>query len=117
MDATYGGGPRELFFSPVSKTIETDDIARDLRASITQVDLAILEFLNRRVELVRKLREHKLVRGYPMVDPGREEWLVNHLAGANDGPLSDDGVRALAQHVIELTKSEVYESRARKPDC
>jgi len=91
--------------------IEHDDVAGELRASITQADLAILELVNRRVELVRRLREHKLAHGYPMVDPGREEWLVNHLCDANQGPLSNEGVRVLAERVIELTKNEVYVGR------
>ncbi|MGI9658245.1 MAG: chorismate mutase [Gaiellaceae bacterium] len=91
--------------------IEHDNVAGELRASITQADLTILEVVNRRVELVRRLREHKLSRGYPMVDPGREQWLVNYLRDTNQGPLSDDGVRALAERVIELTKNEVYVGR------
>lgn len=97
-----------LFFSAVPEPIEKDDAATELRDSITQADLAILELINRRVELVQQLREHKLAHGYPMVDPGREQWLVNHLCAANGGPLSDDGVRSLAERVIELTKREVY---------
>ncbi len=92
----------------MSGHIENDDSAAEIRAGITEADLAILELVNKRVELVQQLREHKLAHGYPMVDPGREEWLVDHLRAANGGPLSDEGVRALAERVIALTKHEVY---------
>ena len=101
----------------MSEAIETDAAASELRASITRVDLSILELINQRVELVQALRAHKLAQGYPMVDPGREEWLVNHLAQANTGPLSPEGVRTLAEQVIALTKNEVYDSQASQPDC
>ena len=96
----------------MSEQIENDQAAAELRDSITQADLRILELVNHRIGLVRQLRDHKRARGYPMVDPGREEWLVNHLRDANPGPLSDAGVRVLAERVIELTKSEVYETPA-----
>lgn len=92
----------------MSQGIESDRTARDLRDSITRVDLEILELVNERLDLVRRLREHKLANGYPMIDPGREEWLINHLCEANDGTLSDAGVRALVERVIELGKLEVY---------
>ena len=94
----------------MAEPIDNDETATRLRASITDADLAILELINRRVELVQELRDHKNAKGYPMVDPGREEWLINRWRDANPGPLSDEGVRALAERVIELTKSEVYET-------
>lgn len=92
--------------------IDNDDEARRIRTAITEADLAILELVNRRVELVQQLRAHKVAHGYPMVDPGREDWLVNHLREANRGPLSDEGVRTLAERVISLTKTEVYETQS-----
>ena len=94
----------------MSEPIDTDPAVTQLREAITRTDLEILALVNRRVELVGELRERKHAMGYPMVDAGREEWLVNHLRDANAGPLSDDGVRALAERVISLTKAEVYET-------
>ena len=88
--------------------ISSDEAANALRESITTVDREIIALVNRRLELVRKLRRHKLARGYPLVDPGREAWLLNHLCETNTGELSDAGVRALAEQVIELGKAEVY---------
>jgi chorismate mutase len=92
----------------VANEITNDGVARDLRDAITKADLDLLALINHRVRLVQRLRDHKVKNGYPMVDPAREEWLINELLAANPGPISDDGVRAHAEHVIALVKAEVY---------
>jgi chorismate mutase len=86
---------------------EHDPVVRDLRERITEVDHAILEAANARLELVRRLREHKLAQGWDFLDPGREERLLDALARANPGPLSDDAVRQLFTDLLALTKREV----------
>ena len=87
--------------------LSEDPVVRALRKRITENDLAILGAVNRRVELVAELKAHKLARGYDLVDRSREDWLVDHLAAANRGPLSEEGLRELAAALIELTKREV----------
>ena len=86
---------------------EHDPVVRELRERITEVDHAILEAANARLELVRKLREHKLAQGWDFLDPGREERLLDALAHANTGPLSDDAVRQLFTDLLALTKREL----------
>jgi chorismate mutase len=86
---------------------EHDPVVRDLRERITEVDQAILEAANVRLELVRELREHKLAQGWGFVDPGREERLLDGLARANSGPLSDEAVRQLFTDLLALTKREL----------
>ncbi len=80
---------------------------RELRGRITAADRAILGAVNERLELVRELRAHKLTRGWDFVDRGREESLVAALAAENEGPLSEEGLRALFADVLALTKREV----------
>lgn len=99
----------------MSREIENDDLALRLREEITRVDLELLEAVNRRIELVQRLRERKLERGYPMVDGAREDWLVDRLVAANGGPISEDGVRRLAEQIIALVKAEVYEQTGAPP--
>jgi chorismate mutase len=84
-----------------------DPVVRDLRERIAENDRAIVAALNRRIELVAELRAHKIARGYDLVDPSRESWLVEHLAESNTGPLSPDGLRELFLALLELTKREV----------
>jgi chorismate mutase / prephenate dehydratase len=86
---------------------EHDPVVRDLRERITEADRTILEAANTRLELVRRLREHKIAQGWNFVDPGREEQLLDALARANPGPLSEDAVRQLFTDLLALTKREV----------
>jgi chorismate mutase len=86
---------------------EGDPVVRELRDQIAANDLALLEALNRRVELVRQLKEHKDVRGLEFVDPEQERRLLDRLTAANRGPLSDEAVRKLYRMLLDLTKREV----------
>jgi chorismate mutase len=86
---------------------EHDPVVRDLRERITEVDQAILEAANARLELVRELREHKLAQGWGFLDPDREERLLDALSHANSGPLSDEAVRQLFTELLALTKREL----------
>ncbi len=88
---------------------EHDPVVGDLRARITDADRAILAAVNQRIELVRKLREHKLAQGWVFVDKGREERLLAALAGENPGPLSEGGLRELFTELLALTKREIAE--------
>jgi chorismate mutase len=84
-----------------------DPIIRQLRESISDNDRKLMETLNKRLELVARLKRYKDSRGIGFVDPEREEWMLNYLARANRGPLSADGVREFFERVLDLTKREV----------
>jgi chorismate mutase len=91
-----------------------DPVVRKLRDEISSTDRAILEAVNRRLELVAKLKAHKVSQGYALVDPSREDWILNHLTQANRGPLSAEGLKELYEALLELTKREVaIEAEAR----
>jgi chorismate mutase len=79
----------------------------ELRAKITGEDEAILDAVNRRLELVAKLKAHKEERGIHFVDAAREEQLLAHLAQVNTGPLSDDGLRTFFSALLALVKREL----------
>jgi chorismate mutase len=84
------------------------DAVTDAREAIDAIDRSLLTAVNRRLELVRKLHEHKRTTGMPMRDAAREEAMVARLQGENEGPLSDDGVTALVHFVLGLTRKELY---------
>lgn len=86
---------------------DQDPVVRDLRGRITDTDLAILAAVNERIELVRTLREHKLAQGWDFIDQSREERLLEALASANPGPLSEAGLRELFGDLLALTKREL----------
>ena len=86
---------------------EPDPIIRQLREAISDNDRKLMEALNKRLELVSRLKKYKESRGIGFIDPEREEWMLSYLSRANRGPLSGDGVRAFFTSVLELTKREV----------
>ena len=66
-----------------------------LREELTENDVKIVEAVNTRLELVARLKRVKEELGIDFLDPAREEWLLQHLASTNRGPLSADGLREL----------------------
>jgi chorismate mutase len=84
-----------------------DHFIQELRAQISDNDRSIVRALNKRLELVARLKRHKETHGIPFVDPKQEENVLRDLARANRGPLSEEGLRELYTHVLDLTKREV----------
>jgi chorismate mutase len=78
-----------------------------LREELTVNDVKIVDAVNARLELVARLKRVKDERGIDFLDPAREEWLLQHLANANRGPLSEDGLRELYTTLLDLTKREL----------
>jgi chorismate mutase len=85
----------------------TDPTVQRLRDEISELDRSILDAVNGRLELVTALRRHKREVGLPFLDPDRERQLLEDLARANSGPLSDEGLRELFSGLLDLTKREV----------
>ena len=79
----------------------------ELREQLADNDVRIVEALNVRLELVARLKQVKEELGVDFLDPAREEWLLQHLASANRGPLSDEGLREIYTELLALTKREL----------
>jgi chorismate mutase / prephenate dehydratase len=85
-----------------------DPLVGELRTQINHVDRELLAALNRRLEIVRRLHDHKQASGLPLRDAEREASLLAELAAANAGPLSQRGVSEFFEHVLELTRRELH---------
>ncbi len=83
-----------------------DPVVDQLREQITDTDRALVETINKRLEIVQQLWRYKERHGLPLHDPTREEWMLRYLTRANRGPLSTEGLAELYAHVLELTKRE-----------
>ena len=83
-----------------------DPTVQRYREGITEQDRAIVAALNRRIELVGGLFEHKRQQGYPLSDPGREQALLADLAAHNAGPLSDARLAELVALVLDICRTE-----------
>ena len=86
---------------------QTDRLIQELRSQISDNDRAIVRALNKRVELVARLKRYKESQGIEFVDPQQEEAILRDLGRANRGPVSQDGLRELYKAILELTKKEV----------
>ena len=85
----------------------TDPLIRQLREQISDNDVAIVEAVNARLELVARLKRVKEERGIDFLDPAREEWMLQYLTRANRGPLSPEGLREIYTELLDLSKREV----------
>jgi len=90
---------------------ETSPELAALRAEIAAVDLSLLEGLNRRLELVKRVRAHKDAASVRFVDAEREATLLRELAAANRGPLSERGLTAIFSAVLDVMKQELPAER------
>jgi 3-deoxy-7-phosphoheptulonate synthase/chorismate mutase len=84
-----------------------DPIVQELREEISELDRALVDTVNARIELVARLRRYKESQGIPFLDPDRERQLLDELAAANRGPLSAEGLREFVCELLDLTKREV----------
>ena len=88
-----------------------DDRIRELREQIAVLDRELVATAGRRVDVVAELWRIKDEHSLAPVDPEQERRLVESLVAANDGALSDEGVRELAGAVLALTKRELERRR------
>ena len=89
---------------------EPDPFIRQTREAISDNDRKLVDAINKRLELVARLKSYKDAHGIGFLDPDREEWMLSYLQRANRGPLSADGLRDFYRHVLDLTKREVADS-------
>lgn len=77
-----------------------------MRDAIIDTDLKLLQLLNQRITLVKRLRTYKTDQGIPFVDPERERWMHTYLQAANRGPLSAEGLDRVYDAILDLSKDE-----------
>jgi len=85
----------------------TDRRIQELRGQISDNDRAIVRALNKRLELVARLKRHKEAQGIEFVDPQQEKSLLRDLSRANRGPLTEEGLQGLYREILDLTKREL----------
>jgi len=90
------------------ETTSADATIESLRRRISENDRRLLDAVNERIRLVAEITAYKRRHGLALVDPAREEALLDALAAANAGPISEEGLRGLFRELLDLTKREVY---------
>ena len=89
-----------------------DPVIRQYREKISDNDRALVEALNKRLRLVAELKKYKESRDVEFVDVAREEWILQDLARANRGPVSDGRAARLLRS--DLRPHEARGRRARQ---
>jgi chorismate mutase len=84
----------------------TDPVIRHYREQISDNDLKILEALNKRVKLVKSLKDYKETQGLSFYDAAQEDWVITYLCRANRGPLSNESLREIYSLVLQTVKKE-----------
>ncbi len=88
----------------------SDPVVQQFREQISDLDLAILDALNKRLALVQKLHAYKRAHDYDVHDATREDWVLAYIARANRGPL--DGGRAAR---VLAAPDRAHDVRGRAP--
>ena len=94
----------------MSAAVSEDPYVLKVRREISDLDSSLVALVNKRLKLVAQLKRYKEEHGIGFVDLQREEWMLQYLQRANGGPLSAEGLGELYHYVLDLTKSEIYES-------
>ncbi len=75
----------------------SDPVVKQYREQISDNDVKILEALNKRIKLVKSLKDYKEAQGLSFYDAAQEDWVITYLCRANRGPLSSEGLREVYQ--------------------
>lgn len=84
-----------------------DQVLRGLRAQIDAIDAEIFAALNRRLDVVARLKRHKDEHGLSFLDADRERHMIDGRVRANTGPLSEEGLRRFYAELLALVKREL----------
>jgi len=94
----------------------TDPVIRNYREKISDNDLKILEALNKRVRLVKSLKDYKESQGLSFYDAAQEDWVITYLCRANRGPLSNESLREIFGLILQYVKREAVALGEAKPE-
>jgi chorismate mutase/prephenate dehydratase len=86
--------------------LSQDPVIQAYRDQISSIDLKILEALNERIALVKRLKDHKESLGLGFHDADQEARVIRNLRQANRGPLSEEGLLELFRLIMECTKRD-----------
>ena len=84
-----------------------DGVLSQLRTQIRDIDQALVEAINQRLDLVAQIKRLKAGHGLPFVDADREASMLSHVSQVNRGPLSGQGLREIYVEILDLMRREM----------
>jgi len=82
----------------------TDKPLDFLRLSLQEKDRMIVKLLNHRAELSIAIGKCKQDEKLPIFDPAREAIIYDNIKSINDGPLSDDDLKAVYREILSSSR-------------
>jgi chorismate mutase/prephenate dehydratase len=73
---------------------------KSLRNKIDDIDRNLVELLNKRAEVVMKIKKLKEKHDIPLYDAKREEDLINQIIKYNKGPLYNDNIIQIFESIL-----------------
>jgi chorismate mutase len=80
------------------------DIA-DWRKQIDELDLRLVELLNRRAQAAQEIGKLKRNTSMPIYEPNRERIIFENVSKANRGPLPDSELRHVYERIIDVMRN------------
>src|SRR5664279_1831390 len=84
----------------------------ELRAQVDEINMAILDLLTRRANIVSEIGKAHTQLGVAHYDPSREAEMLTALERANKGPFSNETIKALFREIFRASL-EMEEQQAR----
>jgi chorismate mutase len=84
--------------------VTTEPELETLRRQIDDLDTQLLGLVAQRIGVVLQIAEHKLARGLPAYDPGREARLIERLCELRPPPLDAETVRRIFERLIDESR-------------
>jgi chorismate mutase len=84
---------------------EANRLLAECRATIDEIDLALVQLLNRRTRAVEGIGSAKEAAGLPVYEPKREDDVYRNVLSHNTGPLPPDALRRIFERIIDEMRS------------
>ena len=73
----------------------------DWRKKIDELDRELVRLLNERARCAAEIGRLKHQDGLPILEPTREQEVLQHALEANAGPLENEALRRVFQQIVE----------------
>jgi chorismate mutase len=80
---------------------EASKLLQNSRKRIDDIDVTIVDLLNRRAGVVEDVASAKRVLNKEVDDPGRREQVLAHAREQNAGPLSNEELTSIFERIID----------------
>lgn len=80
---------------------EAAQLLDQYRAQIDEIDIEIIDLLNKRTRIVEKIGAVKREASLPVYEPKREDMVFKNVIAHNKGPLSEAAARRLFERIID----------------